>query len=127
MWKLGNNIITDGQWYGSISIPSTGSLFVSGLLVSCTARHEQAHTRLELVDLLAINTDSIPCIAVSYPHQFRWFCWLLIVIQFFVLLVIYLHQFRQFSGYSYWFNSLFWCHSRLTQIWWWCRSILFWC
>ena len=52
---MGNNIVP-------ISIPPS-SLFVSGLLVSCTNRHEQAHTRLELGDLLVINIDSILFIA----------------------------------------------------------------
>jgi len=37
--------------------------FIVCLLVSCTNRHEQAHTRLELGDLLVINIDSIPCFA----------------------------------------------------------------
>jgi len=44
--------------------------FIVCLLVSCTNRHEQAHTRLELGDLLVINTDSMPCFgAIAGSHK----------------------------------------------------------
>ena len=46
------------------------SRFIVCLLVSCTNRHEQAHTRLELGDLLVINTDSMPCFgAIAGSHK----------------------------------------------------------
>ena len=62
--------------------PPISSSFVSGLPVSCTNRREQAHRRLELGDLLVINTDSTPLyLLVRRPHQFWPFCWLLILIQ----------------------------------------------
>ena len=84
--------------------PPISSSFVSGLPVSCTNRREQAHRRLELGDLLVIDTDSTPLyLLVSCPHQF---CWLLIPIQFSVLLVSCSHQFRQFAGYLYRFTFL---------------------
>ena len=57
--QMGNNIVP-------ISI-SPSSLFVSGLLVSCTNRHEQAHK--------------------SHKGLNWGICWLLILIQFLVLLV----------------------------------------
>ena len=55
--------------------PPISSSFVSGLPVSCTNRREQAHRRLELGDLLVIDTDSTPLyLLVSCPHQVRPFC-----------------------------------------------------
>ena len=71
---MGNNMVPDKR-------PPISS-FVSGLPVSCTNRREQAHRRLELGDLLVIDTDSTPLyLLVSCPPQFRPFCWLLILIQ----------------------------------------------
>ena len=62
--------------------PPISSSFVSGLPVSCTNTREQAHRRLELGDLLVINTASTPSyLLVRRPHQFWPFCWLLILIQ----------------------------------------------
>ena len=72
---MGNNMVPDKR-------PPISSSFVSGLPVSCTNRREQAHRRLELGDLLVIDTDSTPLyLLVSWPHQFWPFCWLLILIQ----------------------------------------------